>query len=477
MSEIPHFRSPLLSLWQSAVAEVLRRNGAATEDDVLGHHVMRAATQSAADFHALASGDAVPAPAAVTARAAAPGASEPLARGLDPFAVPGHLMGNLENAVAAHLTGVGDDARACAGLYLRLALTVDPVARARIEQQILDYGTCDPRWSEVIVEYLWNVRLRHQPVPYVPPQGPDDAVLDALPDRVTIGFLADWGTGTDSATALLQDLAARRTPGVPFVLVHLGDIYYSGTRAEVDRFVAVCRGVLGPDVPVFSLAGNHDMYAGGQPYYDAIARLNAPPFTQRTSYFNLRNAHWQFQAMDTGLNDRDPFQVGRDTTFLDPREVAWHNQQLAAAGGRKVVLLSHHQPFSAFAAIAGGDENRALLGAFDGTSPYGDGTNYLPGVALWLWGHEHTTAFYEPYAGVRRGRCIGSGAIPVTVASNPYTVRSPGIRFDANAVLANDGTVYSHGYAVLEIDGPNGTVSYYQRPAGSGPSPMFVEAI
>ncbi len=342
-------------------------------------------------------------------------------------------------------------------------------------EQLASFGSCDPRWAEVMIEYEKSIALQQQPVPYIPPQGDDFSVMDVLPDKAVIGFLADWGTGTSEAVALLGRLVKSRKEGVPFLLIHLGDIYYSGTEREVDRFVSDCRSMLSPDVPIFTMAGNHDMYSGGGPYYRAIAALNAGPFAQQASYFVLRNAHWQIQAMDTGLNDRDPWQVNVDTTFLEPAEAAWHRRQLAGAAGRKVVLLSHHQPFSAFTKIGGAFANERLLSAFDGREPAGDGVNHLPSVALWLWGHEHNTIFYGPFRDIARGRCIGSGAVPVAVSSNPYTPQTGAIPYDARDILDNDGAVYSHSYAVMEIDGPVGSVRYYQLPDPNGRNPLLTD--
>jgi len=54
-------------------------------------------------------------------------------------------------------------------------------------------------------------------------------------------------------------------------------------------------------VPTFTLAGNHDMFCGGAPYYKLIDQLGQP-----ASYFCLRNDNWQFLAMDTGLHDNNP---------------------------------------------------------------------------------------------------------------------------------------------------------------------------
>jgi hypothetical protein len=53
----------------------------------------------------------------------------------------------------------------------------------------------------------------------------------------------------------------------PDVLIHLGEIYYSGTEEECGKnYVDVVDNVLEratKDIAVYTLAGNHDMYCGG----------------------------------------------------------------------------------------------------------------------------------------------------------------------------------------------------------------------
>ena len=99
-----------------------------------------------------------------------------------------------------------------------------------------------------------------------------------------------------------------------------------GMQCEVQNyFYSIWQAILGiPKVPwgtkltdlktgpaTFHLPGNHDMYAGGQPYYDVIDMLGQP-----ASYFCLQNDHWQFLAMDTSLHDSNPVTVA-DATFVD----------------------------------------------------------------------------------------------------------------------------------------------------------------
>src|SRR5262249_6947540 len=153
-------------------------------------------------------------------------------------------------------------------------------------------------------------------VPYVPYRDLGDFVIPrGLPARARVVLFADWGTGTPEAYAVLKEALARK----PDVLIHLGDIYYSGLPQEVRaRFLDPLERAfaeLGIDpVPAYTLSGNHDMYSGGAGYYELLGKLGQP-----ASYFCLRNDRWQLLAVDTGLNSG----VGADVTFLKDEEVAW----------------------------------------------------------------------------------------------------------------------------------------------------------
>ena len=187
----------------------------------------------------------------------------------------------------------------------------------------------------------------------------------------------DWGTGQDAAKLVLRQIANKK----PDVVIHLGDIYYAGTQFEVNNyFLQIWQQILNlgdnlDRIPTFTLAGNHDMYSGGGPYYELIKKLGQP-----ASYFCLRNANWQFIGLDTGYHDHNPAGAGAGATFLQDTEVTWLADKVNNAGGRRSVLLSHHQLFTAYDAIDNGEINMRL---FPQVAPL------LPKVALWLWGHEH----------------------------------------------------------------------------------------
>ena len=262
------------------------------------------------------------------------------------------------------------------------------------------------------------------------------------------------------------------------MLIHLGDIYYSGTQREVqERFLAICRATPGLAIPIYTLAGNHDMYAGGGGYYWLLDQLQQP-----ASYFCLHNDAWQILAMDTGLHDSDPGSVVSNVTALDPQEAVWQRDKLRHAGGRRTVLLSHHQLLSAVDGVGMTSGGQVLA-----VNPhlYAVFSDLLDDVAWWLWGHEHNLISFAPYMGLMRGRCIGSAAVPKLVDEQPYTpnpalVVPSGQReapqMDPQVALGTDGRFYRHAYAVLTLQGRAATMTYYEMTA-AGSRILFTEGV
>lgn len=376
----------------------------------------------------------------------------------------------------------GSVAWTCVGLYwdvFKAEWEHDETAVAKAKNE-LKFSECDVEWLEAIVDYLkyFGIMGKKNEIPYVKFASQSDFVMEWLPPDATIALVGDWATGTETAKRVLEQIKTHK----PDVVFHLGDIYYSGTETESQKwFLEIMDEVLNRNetkTPIYTLTGNHDMYSGGQGYYSIIKKLNpAPDYpadrAQEASYFCLRTTDhsWQFLAMDTGLNDHDPFDVSTSMTYLEPEEVSWHLDKLNGFSG-KTVLMSHHQLFSAFAGIGNSDEkpdgemafNSHLLDSFRKFNEAGD-------IAAWFWGHEHSLSIYEPFGGLNRGCCIGHGAIPVFLANEPYkalegegpwpkVVRKNGLPVE----LDNDGVEYSHGFSILKLNGSNGpaVAKFYQ---------------
>jgi hypothetical protein len=346
----------------------------------------------------------------------------------------------------------------------------------------LEFNVCDVDWAETIAHYVgyFGPGGGRAKIPYVTAAQVGDRVLELKPGA-TVALIGDWGTGTSAAVALLEEVARQK----PDVLIHLGDIYYSGTPDECDRnFQRIVDQVLGrPATPVavYTLAGNHDMYSGGAGYYGLLKTLNPPPLQQPASFFCLRSADasWQFVAMDTGKHDYNPFTVTEVLTFLEEEEEAWIAARIAEFPG-KTILLSHHPLFSAFSQIGPANPD----GSLNACNPrleasFARFSRAAPGrIAAWFWGHEHNLCIYEAYRGLAPGRCIGHGAVPVFIDGSPAPAagrivdppKLKQVRLDA------DDHVFMHGFTIVRFTADASAAAEYYEDRDGG-TPIYAEAL
>ena len=358
----------------------------------------------------------------------------------------------------------GEILMTCAQMYVGLAAAkvMGNDERVRELEAELRFSACDPLWAKALLEFDSNAPK----VPYRNHESLDDFVVPLDFSTGRIAFVADWATGTKLAKNVMRCIAAQE----PDIVIHLGDVYYSGTKKEMDEhFLAIVREYLPADTRVFNLAGNHDLYAGGEGYYWLLDELDQP-----ASYFCLRNEHWQVMSIGVPPEIKSPMSSQAAVPDIDDDEVTWHHHKIDTADGRKTVMLSHYQLFTASGNIGRSSDNRPLA-----LNPvfYEHFGSRLANIDAWLWGHEHNLAAFEPYAGLEKGRCIGSGAIPVALMWKPYEpldnlaladgfdeapVMSPDCR------LGDDGDHYHHAFCVLDIDGPNGEMTYFQVPGVDG---------
>jgi hypothetical protein len=307
----------------------------------------------------------------------------------------------------------------------------------------LKFSLGDPEWIAALVEFLeiFEVPGGYK-IPYVRWAELDDGMIDGLDLPLKIALIGDWGTGTKAAENILEQAVALE----PDIIIHLGDVYYAGTQREyqervIDLVKAKAKKPCGKRIPFLNIPGNHDMYSGGKPYYDAFSVLNkdvkdnagSSNWQQQHSFFGLRDKdkRWQILAMDTAYFDHDPFTVSSVITKVHPSEEEWlmHHTAAMSENGGKTILLSHHQPFSSLVSIGNPMHkkpadfyvNPNLLLLNEKLKVRGD-------VAAWFWGHEHRWLVYEEHRGLKKGRCIGHGAIPVFVNEAAYADYQPSWR-------------------------------------------------
>jgi len=289
-----------------------------------------------------------------------------------------------------------------------------------------------------VIPYLCD--FIHQNAPYQTYPGGKTGIFSiptpANKNELRIALAADWGTGTLEAETVATNMAKCS----PDVTLHLGDVYYMGEAHEIlencmgkttDQHSGVrwpVRGCHGS----FALMGNHEMYSGGQGYFNdflnhlgVFNRDGSIADPQSASYFCLETEHWIVMGLDTGYHSGGiplltsipgvnsiPF-LNVDARF-DDKMLDWLRRTIdaltASGSARKpLLLLSHHQPISSFEhAFTKPAEQLAALAFFRERE------------FVWLYGHEHRMTVYEKQTIVDSltayPRCVGHGGMPVSVS-------------------------------------------------------------
>lgn len=291
-------------------------------------------------------------------------------------------------------------------------------------QPDFQFSDADPGWSEVLLAVLEKALTPDAEL--VKHKNLSDFRF-SMPNTTTVALFSDWGTGRPAAEAVARRIEEQN----PNFLIHLGDIYYAGFPEEAqERFLdklpkpaAVQR--------KFALNANHEMYSGGHGYFETVL----PAFDQPASYFSLGNDHWQLIGLDSAYKDKR----------LQKPQAVWVEAQLDN-GGRKNILLTHHQLFSCFEEVDDGLKK--------------DTGKFLKAgkIHAWFWGHEHKHIVYKKQSNVL-ARCIGHGAIPYPPPPTTLTVPSNPVAF-VNRRKREGTNQCVNGFALLRFDDEKCHVDY-----------------
>lgn len=328
---------------------------------------------------------------------------------------------------------------------------------------------------------IW--RLLHGSHPFV-----DAPATLRLDGDVRLVLFADWGTGRPEARQVAEKAATFvHDSHLPVHVIHLGDTYYSGTPEEAQAHLLepwpVTATQAAQGVGSWALNGNHDMYSGGHGLFETT--LGDARFAKQaaggvaTSWFHLQSATWDIVGLDTAY--RNPLLDIRHGDFLLFGRIGYlygsqgqYVKEHCAQDGRRLLLLSHHQLFSAYDEDATRDS--ALRPALRDT--------LARGVDAWFWGHEHDCLAYDPLEGVNAARVIGHGAVPTLLRTEPPCEPEPtapdylgkpipnatypatpalnAVRWEYRGeVDGDDGVLWGkHGFAVVDVVGQTLKVAY-----------------
>ena len=265
-------------------------------------------------------------------------------------------------------------------------------------------------------------------------------------ERARIVIVGDWGSGLPRAKKVADQIrhVLREDESLERHVVHLGDVYYSGSEREYNRnFLNLWPVENDDDIGSFSLCGNHDMYYGGHAYYGtclADARFGRQ---DGCSHFALQSPHWTLIALDTGYEDGG----------LQGNQAGWAKDVIdRSPAEQKIALLSHHQLFSAHE--EGARRMREKIAPVLETGR----------IDAWFWGHEHRCIQYAESRqdGHRVGfaSCLGHGGVPEQLVMKEGQTLAPPWVYEYLKPYAPDEPWETFGFAVVDIDGPKMSVRY-----------------
>jgi hypothetical protein len=312
------------------------------------------------------------------------------------------------------------------------------------------YAMLDGGWCLALIDYLLlslNFITRH-------PFGtkPQSVSISGQP-TLRIAVFGDWGTGNyadgnlaGSPSQLIGHQISKMSPDIS---IHLGDVYYSGTSSEeLTKLVETF-----PEAPLgnFTLNSNHEMYNGANGYFDTALANKLFEKQQGTSYFKIEFGDWLIVGLDSAYYDKS--QLFMDGAITDEGQVDFLRK--ASRSGKKVMLLTHHNPIDYCGNNKGVLWNQ-VLGAMDNDIP-----------AYWYWGHQHNGIVYQNSKNYNYilCRCLGNGAIPIGNATwlenngNILAYTSKGI----DNPTPDQVLRVMNGFAILEFTADGVTENWYYQ--------------
>lgn len=321
------------------------------------------------------------------------------------------------------------------------------------------YATYDQGWFiafinlvETTIRELWYNKGKF---PTTPPQ--HIKLTGKKNNSVSIAILGDWGAGNPAS----QEVMARLVALKPDYIVHVGDVYYSGTPKNGKHYFSLGEEYknlidLWPKSYVgksFTLNSNHEMYSGANGLFiDALKGLGTPFTAQKgASCFALNFLDYTILGLDTAYMGKvkDAFMIG-SIGKPDDFQPKWINSM--KLNPNKTIVFSHHNGFSDDCSSVSPlwAEIRTVLGG----DPF-----------AWYWGHIHNGIVYDMpmqisdktngnnFRTKTYARCLGHAALPygdaVSLNGKPIVWRAENKRTDKPKELYN-------GFAMLTLSS-NGT--------------------
>jgi hypothetical protein len=319
----------------------------------------------------------------------------------------------------------------------------------------VDYDSSDPGWAYCPLAWYWTEGDT--------PSFTNTPATIQIPNTVTIALLGDWGGNNPPAQEVAS--SAKSKIGAEDIIVHLGDVYYAGTKDsgyvesdyETENFLTPWPGTPGKS---FALNSNHDMYAHGTGYFESALASSIFASQDGCGYFCLYNDAFRIVGLDTAYFDPDQSSTGFMVGSLGPTGPGTQAQflndqaQAAAAAKQQLILLTHHNglQYDGSTTLPVWDQVIAELAPLSG------------GTVIWYSGHEHMGVVYtdRDASGITiRPRCCGHGCIPWGVATG---LNAPGVEWYEQTVLGPGNNYFvANGFATVALDDSSVSETFYRQ--------------
>ena len=320
------------------------------------------------------------------------------------------------------------------------------------------------KWIACVVNGLLTKYLYHKA-----DFGPDfPNPIPISDDCLTFAVAGDWGTAATGALDVRQSIEHIG----PDYLIHLGDVYYTGTPNEGHELLYWGHGTETKNLMEFwpkslkpgrsfTMNSNHEMYPGAHGLFqDALS----PPDSvfsamQKKNYFLLENSNWQIFGLDSAFDSPDfMYMYGAITQQQLDFISQYHNPD------KKLILMTHHTPYDLTGQKP--EEKHGVCMLEQIKTAFGKMPNY------WYFGHIHDGIVYAEKDGCKM-RCTGHASMPYGApwglvkpgAQPPYTCDKyiDGIEFFACTPINKDDPAgqVKNGFMTFTLDAETLTEAFF----------------
>ena len=245
--------------------------------------------------------------------------------------------------------------------------------------------------------------------------------LPNKPDTLRFAVIGDNGTG-EKAEYDIGEQMLNWYNRVPFpIVVMMGDNIYGADRPQdfVAKFEAPYKGLLEKGVKFYASLGNHD--SREQRYY---------------KHFNMDGKlYYTFKAPKEDVRF-----FALETTYMDPDQLKWLEDELKKAGEKWKIVFFHHPLYSSSRTHGSQQKLRAVLEPLFITH----------GVSLVLSGHDHAYERITPQSGIQ-----------YFVEGSSGQLRSGDLRKPSPLTAFGNDTEQT--FMLMEVDGDNLTFNAINR--------------